>query len=204
VASTKTPASGTGGSAGTSVRFVAAPEAPPLAQAASLALAITRHCGLNTFPEVLDRLDEIAQVELPAVEDAVEEAGPVDPTLLPQLQADLDDFNRRFAALDLDQDDLDLLIEHAEVIAQLTVRPLVTVAVCPECDDWILVSKTVPSTCTLTTGCKGKPVKASILAKEKPPVVDDPEPPESVQPDLAVEVRIAVSTEGDVAVEVAS
>lgn len=205
MASTKTP----GASTGTPVRFVATPEAPPLAQAASLALAIARHCGLNTFGEVVERLDEIARVELPEPPGEEETDAPgdqVDPGLLPQLDPDLDDFNRRFAVIDLDHDDLDLLNEHYDVIAPLAVRPLVTVAVCPECGDWILVSKTVPSTCTVTSGCKGKPVKASIPAKEKPPVLAQAEPSEengyedSVE--SQVEVRGAVST-ADVAVEVA-
>lgn len=82
------------------------------------------------------------------------------------------------AAVELADDEHRLLVEHVEVLSFLrlaarledgTKAPTVTVAVCPECGEWVLVSSgPAPSRCEMTRGCAGKPVKAAVATKEQP------------------------------------
>lgn len=75
--------------------------------------------------------------------------------------------------------------------------PLVTLAVCPACARWAIVSGQPATTCPMTLGCGGKPVKASIATRVKVQVE-----PEAVPEDLfgsvdgvepaVVEVRVSV------------
>lgn len=111
---------------------------PNLARAASIALAVARHCKAATWAEFVERL-------------AAEDQGTLD--LLADVQ--------------VDRADSDLITRYDHVLRFLSVKPLVTVAVCPECEAWVMVSAgTAPSRCTVGCG-NGKPVKASIATKQK-------------------------------------
>jgi hypothetical protein len=76
------------------------------------------------------------------------------------------------AGVEVSPDQVLLLNSHAEELAPLRVGPpMVTLAVCPECARWAVVSGGQPaSTCSLTLGCTGKPVRASVAARAKDPV----------------------------------
>ncbi len=131
---------------------------PPLAEAASLLLAILRAA----------RVDSLADL-------TVHDEGA--PAIVVPWDIALTDHQR------------DLLREHQQVLAlmrrsvpqtkdpatkQVTapgIKP-VTLAVCDECDGWLLISTpSAPASCTMTFGCAGKPVKASAAAKTAAPGV---------------------------------
>jgi hypothetical protein len=66
----------------------------------------------------------------------------------------------------LDDEQVDLLDEHAGVISFLRTdgarKMLVTLAVCDQCGMfWMISSGAAPTSCNLTKGCTGKPVKVS-------------------------------------------
>ena len=122
-----------------SYRLKTSPAAPPMARAASLALGILRAAGVTCWAEIGDVL----------------------PT-----------------AVELTEEERRLLVDHVEILSFLRLaarRPdgtrtqTVTVAVCPDCNEWVLVSSGLgPSRCEMTRGCAGKPVKAAVATKEKP------------------------------------
>lgn len=74
-----------------------------------------------------------------------------------------------------------LLNAHSGVLTMLQPGPpLVTVAVCPECSKFTIVSGSPSTTCSMTLGCKGHPVRASIATRVKPaatPAVAGPASP---------------------------
>lgn len=115
------------------------PTAPPMAWAASIALGLMRAAGVTRWAEMGE--------------------------VLP-------------AAVELADDEYRLLVDHVEILSFLRLavrRPdgtrtqTVTVAVCPDCGEWVLVAGGAgPSRCEMTTGCTGKPVKAAVATKEKP------------------------------------
>lgn len=119
------------------VSFVV-PDTPPLAQAASVALAVARFTKCNSWPELAAKV---------ATGDAA--------TL------------RLLAQLDVPTEISALISAHEPVLAQLTVRPLLAVAVCPTCQRWTLTAGPVPTRCKTTLRCEGKPVKASIANRTK-------------------------------------
>lgn len=125
------------------VRFALPDGVPGLVRAASLALAVARFCGANTWGEFVDK------------------ASAGDAATL-----------KFMAQLDVDEMDSVLVAEHDAPLRLLRVRPLVTVAVCPVCQGWVLVSGGAPTKCKTTLRCDGKPVKASIATKAKQPVPD--------------------------------
>ena len=115
------------------------PTAPPMARAASLALGLMRAAGVTRWSEMGD--------------------------VLP-------------AAVELRDDEYRLLVDHLEILSFLrlaarledgTRTPMVTVAVCPACGEWVLVSSGPgPSRCEMTRGCVGKPSKAAVATKDQP------------------------------------
>lgn len=110
--------------------------APPLAQAASLALGLMRAAKVTRWADI----------------------GNVMP-----------------AMVELSDDEYGLILEHFEILSFLrlpsrlddgTSTRTVTVAVCPTCGEWVLVSTgPVPGRCEITRGCTGRPVKASVATK---------------------------------------
>lgn len=112
---------------------------PDLARAASIALAVARHCKAATWAEFAERL-------------VTEDPGTLD----------------LLASVQVDRADCDLITRYDRELRFLSVRPLVTVAVCPECEAWVMVSTgSPPARCTVGCGA-GKPIKASIATKVKP------------------------------------
>jgi hypothetical protein len=74
------------------------------------------------------------------------------------------------AALEVSSDQSALLNAHRAELAPLRVSPLVTLAACPVCERWAVVSGGQPAaTCSLTLGCTGHPVRASVAARAKDP-----------------------------------
>jgi hypothetical protein len=76
--------------------------------------------------------------------------------------------------LELTQGQYDLMIAHAQYLGFIRFgtpvgkekSPTVTVAVCPKCDGWILMSSgAAPSKCKITLGCTGTPMKAGVAKK---------------------------------------
>lgn len=125
------------------LRFTLPEDVPGLVRAAALALAVARHCKAESWADLVEQI----------------EAGDEDTTL-------------RLAELIIDPADSALVAEHDPVLRLLRVKPLLTVAVCPECEGWVLVSGAAPTRCKTTLRCPGvKPVKASIASKYK----DQPE-----------------------------
>lgn len=100
-------------------------------RAVALGLAVLRHAKVDTFEEL--------EVALAARDDKVVKA---------------------FALLDLTDDQRDLLNEHRALVRTLTIKPLGTVAECSDCRRWMLVRDRTPTTCNLTLGCRGTPVRA--------------------------------------------
>lgn len=144
------------------VRFALPENVPGLVRAASLALAIARHCKATSWAEFADRVAAEDEATL---------------TLL--------------AGIEVDQADAALVREHDHILRLLHVKPTVSVAVCPVCEAWVLVAGTPPTKCRVTARCTGgtggvgKPVKASIATKEKveaAPPADLPEPPSETPP----------------------
>lgn len=130
--------------AGRAVSFET-PEAPRLAQAVSLALAVMKAAKTETW-ETTPHLDH-------------------DPT--PVITA----ANGLHVNLSVSQADLIAEFEdHFVVISP--VSPVLSLAVCPNCQGFTMVSGTAPTKCKTTLGCEGKPVKAAIAKKVVPiPVV---------------------------------
>ena len=113
--------------------FALDPDAPPLAQAASLALALLRAAKIPTWTELVD-----------------------DPAPL--------------AAVSVSPEQLVLLNTHAGSLTSLRVGPpMVTLAVCPVCSRFTIVSGQAATTCPLTLGCNGRPQRASTAARLKAP-----------------------------------
>jgi hypothetical protein len=75
------------------------------------------------------------------------------------------------AGVEVSPDQVLVLNGFADELAPLRVGPpIVTLAVCPGCARWAVVSSGQPaSTCSLTLGCTGKPVRASVANRAKDP-----------------------------------
>lgn len=72
----------------------------------------------------------------------------------------------RWTGLELDAEQVDLLNENGGLLTVLRLGDAtVTVAVCPTCGRFSLVADTPPSTCSMTVGCAGKPVKATFARR---------------------------------------
>lgn len=114
------------------------PAAPAMARAASVALGLMRAAGVTRWADIGD--------------------------VLP-------------AAVALSVEEHRLLVDHVEILSFLrlaarlpdgTRTQTVTVAVCPDCGEWVLVAGGAgPSRCEMSMGCTGKPVKAAVATKEK-------------------------------------
>ncbi len=119
-------------------RLKTSPAVPPTARAASIALGLLRAAGVTRWAEIGD--------------------------VLP-------------AAVELSDAEHRLLVDHVEILSFLrlaarlpdgTRTQTVTVAVCPACNEWVLVAGgPAPSRCEMTRGCTGKPVKAAVAAKDQ-------------------------------------
>lgn len=79
--------------------------------------------------------------------------------------------------VDLDTDQAELLRRHADLLTVIRARtrdgswtgPNVTVAVCPECGRWMLLTGgSAPASCSLSLDCPGKPAKASVARLDQP------------------------------------
>jgi hypothetical protein len=82
----------------------------------------------------------------------------------------------RLAGVHVSSEQLDLLNTHREALGWLQVGPpLVTVAVCPDCSRITIVTGTPATTCPMTLGCNGKPVRAAAAVRWKPPAQPDEE-----------------------------
>ena len=113
--------------------------APPTARAASVALGLLRAAGVTRWADMGD--------------------------VLP-------------ATVEISDEEHRLLVDHVEILSFLrlaarlpdgTRTATVTVAVCPDCGEWVLVSSGPgPSRCEMTRGCTGKPVKAAVATKDQP------------------------------------
>lgn len=171
------------------VRFVDDETKPLLARAVALGLAVVRHCKAVTWADFEADLALLAEID-PAEQAA--QGAEIDPRVKEVAKA--------HAALDLTQADWLLLARFAPVLNRLSVSPLVTVAVCGDCGEWVLVSSKTPSSCTMTAGCAGKPVKASIATKAKD---SEPQVAESQEPPIDTEGS-AVNAEADVTIEYAT
>ena len=83
---------------------------------------------------------------------------------------------------------LELLNEHRGALTMLrTSPPALTLAVCPVCERYAVVTAQAPATCTLTLGCVGKPIRVPAAAQLKPAgqkaeVAEDPDPDPEVDP----------------------
>ncbi|GAB2733304.1 hypothetical protein [Nocardioides pakistanensis] len=131
------------------VRFDVPADHPRLAQAVSLGLAVVRHTKHKTWGDLVRAINAD------------------DPGTLALL-----------AQVDITAEESDLLADASTdyVLRLVRTAPLLTVAVCPECQAWVLLQGGAPPTrCKVTLRCTGKPVKASIAAKQKPDEDADPE-----------------------------
>ncbi|WP_277212301.1 hypothetical protein [Isoptericola croceus] len=89
------------------------------------------------------------------------------------LAAAIDAGEKAACALEVTVAQARLLDAHADVVALLRPKPMVTVAVCPACGAWSLYSSgAVSARCTLTRGCEGKQVKAKVAVRAKKPAAD--------------------------------
>lgn len=76
----------------------------------------------------------------------------------------------RLSKVDVDPDQLELMNAHAGPLGLLrATSPALTLAVCPACGLYTAVNSSAPSSCPLTLGCPGKPVRVTAAAKPKPP-----------------------------------
>lgn len=76
--------------------------------------------------------------------------------------------------LELTQGQYDLMTANAQYLGLIRFgspagrerKPTVTIAVCPECDGWVLMaSGPAPAKCKTTLGCTGHPMKAGVAKK---------------------------------------
>ena len=144
-------------------RAAGLPPVPPLIQAASITLTLLRHMKANSLDELQDQLFGISH----------------------SADADYDHtFFLKAADLYLTEEQDHLLGTFQPILRLLRITPGISVAVCPECmsspvapssdptsfHGWQLVgSGQPPTTCKVTLGCPGKPVKASAAKKHSIP-----------------------------------
>jgi hypothetical protein len=135
-----------------------------VAQAVSLGLAVLRKCKQNSWDELVTAM---------AANDTV--------------------VIKAFKALDLEDEQLDVMSRRQPELGLIRIAPPVVPAVCPVCGLFILTSDQAPSKCQVTAGCEGKPAKVAaakaIKVEPKPieaaPVVVPAVVAEEV-PELAV------------------
>lgn len=112
------------------------PELPEIAQACSLALAVLGECSVSSWKELCDGLDKLS--------------GPV---------------YSKFAGLSFTGWQEEILDEFQPEFQYLSTSPLQTVAVCPKCEQWLVLNADVPKRCLITLGCSGLPVKIAAAKK---------------------------------------
>jgi len=131
------------------VSFDLPEDAPRLVQAASLSLAILAYVKKHTYADLKQAvsvgeritLDKMRQIDLSDEQKALLSAPDVAPVM-----------NLVIAKIDVkDKRDQNR-----------------SVAVCPECGEWILTGTSAPGRCYLTDDCPGSFVKASRARKHKP------------------------------------
>lgn len=117
------------------------------AQAVSLGLAVLRKCKQNSWEELVAAM---------AADDV---------TVI-----------KAFQALDLDEDQLELMGRRQREIGLVRITPAVVPAICPACEMFILTSDAAPAKCQVTAGCEGKPAKvaAAKATKAAPKPVEAP------------------------------
>lgn len=96
-------------------------------------------------------------------------------TLLTALEDEDLDVVKAMKTIDLEDTELALMDEHAHVLGLISLSPtMVTVACCPECSRFVLVSDSAPSGCQVTLNCPGKPYRVVAAKAAKPG--EKPEP----------------------------
>lgn len=126
------------------------PEGPPLAQAVSLALSVIKAAKATTW-------EEVPAIDTASTPVIVSPAG---------------------LHINLSLAQADLIAEHAAHFVLIsTAAPIMTLAVCPDCDGWTVVAGAGPTKCKTKLGCEGKPVKASAAKKAVPVPVETPDDP---------------------------
>lgn len=116
--------------------FVVDKEQPEIAQACSLALAVLGECSTPTWRDLCDGLDGLSGKAYDS-----------------------------FAQLVFSGRQEELLDEYQPEFQYLSTTPLQTVAVCPKCEQWLVLNSDVPKRCLITLGCSGLPVKISAAKK---------------------------------------
>lgn len=76
----------------------------------------------------------------------------------------------QFSRVTLSTEQQRLLTVFADELAPVQLKPLVSIAVCPECGLWIYASSRAPGRCRLTTGCAGTLKKSVQATFSKDPV----------------------------------
>lgn len=150
------------------VRFETPSGVPELSAAASLTIALVKFLQCTTLDEVMSK----------SAPEMFEKQKPV--------------FVTRLSQIELSDEQVRLLEWYQPVLRLITTKPNSTLAVCPSCfgaptsapegqvpmpHGWQLVGSTAPSSCRVTAGCKGKPVRASAATKVEVRS-DEPEPTE--------------------------
>ncbi|HEX9225992.1 MAG TPA: hypothetical protein VF885_04970, partial [Arthrobacter sp.] len=149
------------------------------AQAVSLGLAVLRKCKQNSWDELVTAM---------AANDTV--------------------VIKAFKALDLEDEQLDVMSRRQPELGLIRIAPPVVPAVCPSCGMFILTSDQAPSKCQVTAGCEGKPAKVAaakaVKVEPKPieevpaaePASADPVPSRPVADvEVAVQALEAVTAE---------
>lgn len=83
--------------------------------------------------------------------------------------------------LDLTEDQVAALRANAHILTLVGHRtPVVSLAICPECGRWTLCVEPTKSTCKMTLGCGGKPVRVPAAKRVKVAQVDTAAPEDEV------------------------
>lgn len=112
------------------------PDLPEVAQACSLALAVLSECSVSSWRELCDGLDKLSGTVYQKFTRLA---------FVGWQEEMLDDFQPEFQ--------------------YLSTSPLQTIAVCPQCGEWLVLNSDVPKRCLMTLGCAGLPVKIAAAKK---------------------------------------
>lgn len=119
------------------------PDLPEIAQACSLALGVLSECSVTSWKELCDGLSKLS--------------GPV---------------YKKFTGLSFEGWQEEILDEYQPEFQYLKTSPLQTLAVCPKCEQWIVLNSDVPKRCLITLGCTGLPIKVTAANKVSKKVAD--------------------------------
>lgn len=80
----------------------------------------------------------------------------------------------------------EIITSHEHVVRTIFIKQKNTTvgetqmpAICPDCLQWFVITNTgsLPAKCSLTQGCTGTPIKASLSNAAKPPAETEPDEP---------------------------